>query len=125
MKTKMFLTVVVVVAGVSVTLSHAGAGAAAIEEKTEKKGHYIKVEVKGLLQDEVAAIGGETTGTEITANGITWELDFGKKADFKRKAKALNGKTALVKGSLKLKKGVERPRRWIVTVTSLETGKKK
>ena len=33
---------------------------------------YIKVEVRGKLNNEVMAIGGETTGAAITANGVTW-----------------------------------------------------
>ncbi|MDC0294766.1 hypothetical protein OAK98_05150, partial [Mariniblastus sp.] len=37
---------------------------------------YIKVEVRGKLNNEIMAIGGETTGVIITANGVTWELDF-------------------------------------------------
>jgi hypothetical protein len=31
--------------------------------------------------------GGETTGTTITAKGVTWELDFGKNAELRKTAK--------------------------------------
>ena len=40
----------------------------------------ITVTVVGTLRTGIVAIGGETTGTTITANGVTWELDFGKNA---------------------------------------------
>ena len=37
----------------------------------------IRVTVVGTLRTGIIAIGGETTGTTITAKGITWELEFG------------------------------------------------
>jgi len=80
---------------------------------------YIRVEVRGKLTTGMMAIGGETTGTAITANGITWELDLGRNADLRTRARQLNGKTAIVKGSLQRRAGVEIRQRWIVTVSSL------
>ena len=88
------------------------AGAAAEES--------ITVDVVGRIQTGLAAIGGETTGTTISAKGITWELEFGKNAKFRETAKKLSGKQARVKGSLERRKGVEIRDRWIVTVTNLQ-----
>lgn len=80
----------------------------------------ITVKVVGKLRTGIVAIGGETTGTTITANRITWELDLSKTPAFQKTAKMLNGKRAVVTGSLERRKGVERKVRWIVTVTSLK-----
>lgn len=83
----------------------------------------IKVEVKGKLETGVIAIGAETTGTTITANGITWELDVGKNAKLKKTLSALDGKTVVAKGTLTRRAGVETGQRWIVIVSSLEAAK--
>lgn len=88
----------------------------------EQPDEYIKVEIKGTIHGGVVAIGGETTGTVITAKGITWELDLGNTESFRKLAEKLDGKTVLVTGSLEVRKGVEIPKRWIVTVTSLKAG---
>lgn len=85
---------------------------------------YIKVEVKGKLTAGVFAIGGETTGTTITAKGVTWELDFGKNAELRASARKLNGKKVIVQGQLTRRVGVEIRQRFIVTVTSLKTAAK-
>ena len=85
-----------------------------------KAGEFIRVEVQGKLQTGIMAIGGETTGTIITANGVTWELDLGGNADLQKKAEELNGKQALVRGELSRRQGVEVKERWIVKVGSLE-----
>jgi hypothetical protein len=80
----------------------------------------IQVEVTGHLRTGLVAIGGETTGTTITAKGITWELEFGKDSALHKKAEKLGNQTVLVRGSLERRAGVEISERWIVTVTSLE-----
>ena len=80
----------------------------------------IEVVVTGTLRTGIMAIGGETTGTTITARGATWELDLSRDPALARKAEALAGKRAVVRGSLEVKAGVEKKKRWIVTVTSLE-----
>jgi hypothetical protein len=80
----------------------------------------ITVTVIGTLRTGIVAIGGETTGTTITANGITWELDFGKNAELRKAAEMLDGKKVVVEGSLERRAGVEIPQRWIVTVSSLK-----
>ena len=81
---------------------------------------YIKVEVKGKLRTGIFAIGGETTGTTISAQGLTWELDFGDNKALREQATKLNGQTAIVKGTLEVRPGVEIRERWIVTVGSLQ-----
>ena len=89
-----------------------------------KAAESITVEIVGKLETGIFAIGGETTGTTITAKGITWELEFGKQAALRKLAEKLNGKQVVVKGSLERKKGVEIRERWIVTVTSLKAATK-
>ena len=94
------------------------------EGPRKKPDEYVKVEFKGKLNSGVVAIGGETTGVVITARGITWELDFGRDAEIRKQADALNGKTVIVTGQLSVKRGVEIPRRWIVAVDSLKNADK-
>ena len=81
---------------------------------------YIKVEVRGTVRSGMMAIGGETTGTVVTARGATWELDLGQLPDGPRRAQSLDGRAVIVRGSLEVRRGVERRERVIVTVTSLE-----
>ncbi len=80
----------------------------------------ITVTVVGTLRTGLVAIGGETTGTTITANGITWELEFGKHAMLRDQAEKLDGKKIVVMGTLERRAGVEVPERWIVTVSKLK-----
>ena len=80
----------------------------------------ITVKVIGTLRTGIVAIGGETTGTTITAKNITWELDFGKNAQFRKLAENMNGKKVIIQGSLEKRKGVEIKERWIVHVTKLK-----
>jgi len=80
----------------------------------------IEVDVVGKLRTGIVAIGGETTGATITAEGITWELDFGKDLALRAAADKLDGKAVRVRGNLKQRKGVEIKQRWIVTVSGLE-----
>lgn len=90
------------------------------QDSTPTGGHYVKVEVKGTLEHGVVAIGGETTGTIITAGQLTWDLDLSQRQEFAELAARLNGKTAIVTGILQRFKGVEVPERRVVTVTSLK-----
>lgn len=82
---------------------------------------YIQVKIRGKLNSEVFAIGGETTGVVISANGVTWELELGDNERNRQRAKQLNGKTVLVTGQLQVKAGVEIAKRWIVEVETLMT----
>ena len=79
----------------------------------------ITVTFVGTIRTGIVAIGGETTGTTITAKGITWELDLGTNAELRAAAEKLNGKQATVTGTLERRAGVERKERWIITVSSL------
>lgn len=87
---------------------------------TSQAEESILVTVVGKVQTGIAAIGGETTGTTITAREITWELEFGKNEDLRKAAGKWNGKQVTVTGSLERRAGVEVKQRWIVTVTSLK-----
>ena len=80
---------------------------------------YVKVEIKGIIQTQIMAIGGETTGVIIKAGDVSWELDLGTNRQLHELAERLNGKTALVRGILKRIRGVERGERVVVEVESL------
>jgi hypothetical protein len=79
----------------------------------------ISVIVHGRLNSQVVAIGGETTGFTISAQGATWELDFGDDEQMRRRAGRLHGRTVRISGDLQVRKGVEIPQRTIVKVESL------
>jgi hypothetical protein len=81
--------------------------------------HYAKVEIKGVIQTNMAAIGGETTGTVIKVGDLSWELDLGENKVLQELAERLNGKTVLIKGTLMRVKGTEIGERNVVVVESL------
>jgi calcineurin-like phosphoesterase family protein len=81
--------------------------------------HYAKVEIKGIIQTNMAAIGGETTGTVIKVGDLSWDLDLGENKVLQELAERLNGKTVLIKGTLMRIKGTERGERNVVVVESL------
>ena len=80
----------------------------------------ITVTIVGTLRTGIFAIGGETTGTTITAKDITWELDLSGSPAYQRAAEQLHGKKVMVRGTLERRHGVEIKERWIVTVTGLQ-----
>ena len=84
-----------------------------------KADSYINLTAKGKLKTGVVAPGGETTGTILTTNDGTLELDI-KDKDLQKKAESLNGKTVIVTGKLTIKPGVEVKTRHIVIVDSLK-----
>jgi hypothetical protein len=92
----------------------------AAEEKEDE--NYVKATIAGKVTTGVAAPGGATTGTTITAGGATWELDFGKNKEFAELAQKLNGKNAEVIGTVEVKRnpGTTVPVRTIVTVTGFK-----
>lgn len=98
-------------AGVLVAAVAAGGGAG---------DDFIDVVVRGTLRTGIMAIGGETTGTTVTARGATWELDLRGKPEWTARAESLSGRRVVVTGSLEARPGVERRQRWIVTVKTLE-----
>ncbi|MDG2383336.1 MAG: hypothetical protein P8N76_16825 [Pirellulaceae bacterium] len=78
----------------------------------------ITVRVVGTLETGIVAIGGESTGTTITANGICWELAVDE-PKVRKLCDRLNGKKVVVEGTLGSRAGIETGKRWIVTVTHL------
>ncbi|MBX3440526.1 MAG: hypothetical protein KF861_23755 [Planctomycetaceae bacterium] len=101
-------------------ISVARQGVKSINGNPLEEAESVTVRVIGILRTGIIAIGGETTGTTITAKNITWELDLKDDATFREKAERLDGKLAKVEGRLERKEGVEVPERWIVTVTALD-----
>jgi hypothetical protein len=83
-------------------------------------GDSIEVVVRGTLRTGIMAIGGETTGTTVTARGATWELDLRGNPEWAARAESLSGRRVVVAGTLEVRPGVERRQRWIVTVKTLE-----
>lgn len=81
----------------------------------------VTVEIVGTLRTGIMAIGGESTGTIISAGNITWELQLN--ADQLKKAETLNQSKVRVRGVLTKKAGVEIAERWIVEVESIESAK--
>jgi hypothetical protein len=84
----------------------------------KRRGEWIDVTVQGTLKARVFAIGAETTGVTITANGVTWELalhgqQLGTAGD-------LDGRKALVTGRLTRRDGVEIRNRFVVDVRSIK-----
>lgn len=88
--------------------------------EAEKPETFVKVEVQGRLQHGVFAIGGETTGTTISADKITLELDLQDNQELLKTAEQLNGKLVAVTGQLYQINGPERGPRWIVKVKTLQ-----
>lgn len=97
-----------------------GAFAEPTGQSGKEPGSYVKVEIKGRLATGVVAIGGETTGTTITAGDITWDLDFGENKDLASLAEKHDGKTVVVTGTARQVKGVTRGPRIVVTVATLK-----
>jgi hypothetical protein len=80
----------------------------------------IDVVVRGTLRTGIMAIGGETTGTTVTARGATWELDLRGRPELASRAESLSGQRVVVAGSLEARPAVARRQRWILTVKTLE-----
>jgi len=80
---------------------------------------YVRVEIRGTLSTGIMAIGGETTGTLISAGNVVWELEVPPGSKLSGHLGALNGAEVVVTGSYREKRGVEVPMRHIVTVDSL------
>ena len=77
------------------------------------------IEFTGKLRTGIVAIGGETTGTTISANGKSYELEFRQDSKLRALARTLNGKDVVVRGTLQQKEGVEVRQRRIITVAEL------
>ncbi len=96
------------------------AATAPVKKPRDGTESYIKVEVKGILKTGQMAIGAETTGTSISARGLSWELDFGDNPRLQKLAEKHNDQTVVVTGTLDVKQGVEVHHREVVAVTGLK-----
>ena len=94
--------------------------AAALAADPKPVAESITVTVVGTLKTGIVAIGAETTGATITANGITWEVDTGDSEELRQAAAKLSDKQVRLSGTLERRKGVEVKERWIVHVKSLQ-----
>lgn len=81
----------------------------------------ITVRAVGTIRTGMVAIGGETTGTTITADDIVLELDLGGKEALAAVAEKLDGRRGIATGRLHRVRGVERGDRWIVKVSDLRS----
>ncbi|MBT3201600.1 MAG: hypothetical protein HN350_16985 [Phycisphaerales bacterium] len=87
------------------------------------KGQKVEVQVKGKMVTGMMAIGGETTGTIIRAQKVVWELDVSGPG-LREKTALLSGKTVVVTGIVQQKAAVERGKRTILKVKTMEQGEK-
>jgi hypothetical protein len=83
------------------------------------------VEMKGVLHTGIVAVGGETTGVLIETKDGRYELDLGADKELRDKADKLDGKSATVTGQWTVRKGVERPDRKVLVVTTLKADEEK
>ena len=89
------------------------------EPPKPEKADSNAIEFTGKLRTGIVAIGGETTGTTISANGKSYELDFRQDSKLRALARTLNGKDVVVRGTLQQKEGVEVRQRRIIMVVEL------
>lgn len=75
----------------------------------------IQVEVVGVMKSGVVAVGGESTGFTITANGMTFEVNL-----MRFRIADPNGKRARISGRLDVKPGVEGKQRRIIDVANIQ-----
>ncbi len=80
---------------------------------------FARVLLQGTLEAGVVAVGGETTGVLLRADGMTFELILPE--EIRSTAPALNGRLVRLTGDLSVKAGLERGPRWLVTVERLAT----
>ena len=78
----------------------------------------IQVVCHGKLRCGMVAVGGETTGTQLSLNAMTWELQIAD-AQLKAFAESHHQKMVTAKGTLQRMNSPERSGRWVVTVNSL------
>jgi hypothetical protein len=92
---------------------------------TGYKGKPKEVEVRGTLRTGVVAIGGETNGIVVqNARHGSYELELGGDRELRGQAEKLDGKAVVIRGTLKVRKGVEVQLRRIITVKTLKAAKK-
>jgi hypothetical protein len=113
-------SVLALFAGVFVVLSaRAQPGPASAKWGDIRSEDRIRAEVKGQFS-KAGVTGGEHTGFQITANGVTWEVDASADKRLLQMAEQLDGKPAIATGTYAERTGVARVRR-ILTATALES----
>lgn len=105
--------------GVLLLVGAATASAAVFRRHLDEDDQYIRVEVRGVLRHGVQALGEATTGTEVTARGVTWELDLSGSEALSAAAKAHNGQVVVVAGLLEMQRRADMQCRWIVRAEKL------
>lgn len=75
----------------------------------------IHVECHGKLRTGIVAVGAETTGTTISFDGVTWELQLTEAAQ-REFAREHDKKSVAVVGSLRQVVGTQIKTRWVVDV---------
>jgi hypothetical protein len=93
------------------------------QKQGAKKEIGVYVAVIGKIKTGMMAIGGETTGTVITAGNITWELSIQRQSETMKLIRENRDAVFEVNGQLRRKAGVEIRERWIVDVKSLKVVK--
>jgi hypothetical protein len=83
-------------------------------------GESVRVQIHGRLHTGRAAIGGETTGTSVTADGITWEVSLGGSEQLAARAEELAGHPVVIDGVLERQEAAAAPARWIVHARTLD-----
>ncbi len=91
---------------------------------TDAKGTWAKdTAFTGTFKTGVAAIGGETTGMEITTDSGRFEVDLGGDKAMAAAAAKLDGKKVTIFGYPIVKQGVEIHERHIIVASSLAAAK--
>ncbi len=93
------------------------ASCAAEPGKANPQDGAVHVICHGRLLQGVVAIGGETTGTTVSFDGMTWELKLSD--EVRRQIEKEEHRQVTVEGRLRRVAGVAIPVRWIVDVEKL------
>jgi hypothetical protein len=91
---------------------------AADEVRADPPEPAVSAECNGRVRHGVVAIGGETTGTTITFNGIVWELELPDESSQKF-VKNHHRESIKVTGKLRRVAGTEAKDRWIIDAKTL------
>lgn len=87
-------------------------------EAARRRGERIDVTLRGTLRSRVMAIGAETTGVTLDANGVVWELELrGRQLET---AGDLDGAKVVVAGRVVHRRGVETGSRFVVKVRAIK-----
>jgi|GEM_PF-641226 len=74
----------------------------------------VRIDIRGVLRTNQMAIGGETTGTTIEANGLTFELDLQDDPWLQRRAERFSDQVVWVSGRLEARQSPERGQRLLI-----------